>query len=103
MGLRERLGGGWRWILNVEVLRDDGVLVRLLGRMEWVSGRILCGFRRSFVVTPNLRWEITKVRFWHDCWCGDMALKEAYLVLCSIACAKYALIAAYVEFSGGAI
>jgi hypothetical protein len=46
--------------ITLEVLREDGVLVRLFGRMGWVYGRILCGVGRSFVVSPDLRWEITQ-------------------------------------------
>lgn len=45
--------------ITLEVLREDGVLVSLLGRVGWVYGRILCGVRRSFVVSLDLRWEMT--------------------------------------------
>jgi hypothetical protein len=41
MGLKERLCGKWWWTLNMEVHGEGGVLVRLLGHMEWVYRRIL--------------------------------------------------------------
>jgi hypothetical protein len=44
-----------------------------------------------------------KVRFWHDLWCGDMTLKDAFSALFGIACDKDALVEAHIEFSGGAI
>jgi hypothetical protein len=34
MGLRERLGGEWWWILNMKVCEKGSVIVSLLGRME---------------------------------------------------------------------
>jgi hypothetical protein len=43
------------------------------------------------------------VRFWHDLWYVDTALKEAFLFLFGIVCAKDASIAALMEFSGGVI
>jgi hypothetical protein len=39
--------------------------------------------------SSHTRFEVgdgSKVRFWHDLWCGDMALKEAFLDLYGIAC-----------------
>jgi len=44
-----------------------------------------------------------KFRFWHDLWYGDMALKDAFLVLFGIARAKDALAEAHMEVSGGVI
>jgi hypothetical protein len=41
-----------------------------------------------------------KIRFCHDQWCGDVALKEAFLVLFGMAYAKDASIVAYLEFYG---
>jgi hypothetical protein len=46
------------WTLYMEVLREDGVLASLLGRMKWVYGRILGVVGRSFVATPDLRLEM---------------------------------------------
>jgi hypothetical protein len=47
--------------------------------------------------------ERSKVRFWHDLWCEDMALKEAFIVLFGFACTKDAFVVAHMKFSGGAI
>jgi hypothetical protein len=40
----------------------------------------------------------SKARFWHDLWCGDMNLKEVFLVLFGIACTKNASVATHMEF-----
>jgi len=45
----------------------------------------------------------SKVCFWHDLWCWDMTLNDAFPVLFGIACAKDALVEAHLEFSGGII
>jgi hypothetical protein len=45
----------------------------------------------------------SKVKFWHDLWCGHMALKDAYPILFDIASAKNALIESHMDFYGGAI
>jgi hypothetical protein len=44
----------------------------------------------------------SKVRLWHDIWCGDM-VTEAFPILSGIACAKDASIAAHVKFFKGVI
>jgi hypothetical protein len=44
-----------------------------------------------------------RLEFWHDLWCGDMSLKETFLDLFGIACAKNASVAAHVKLSGGSI
>lgn len=44
-----------------------------------------------------------KIRFGHDLWCGDVTLKETFLVLFCIVRAKDASIAALLEFYGGSI
>jgi hypothetical protein len=41
------------------------------------------------------------IRFWHDQWCGDVALKEAFPTLFRIARAKNASVASSLEFFGG--
>jgi hypothetical protein len=56
--LRERLGGEWWWILNMEALGEGGVLVSLLGLMRWVYGRILGGAESGSIITPDLKWEM---------------------------------------------
>ena len=43
----------------------------------------------------------SKVRFWHDIWCKDMTLKEAFQELSGIACATDAYVEASLEISGG--
>jgi hypothetical protein len=43
----------------------------------------------------------SRIRFWHDWWCGDTKLKEDFPVLYSIAREKDALVAANVDFLGG--
>jgi hypothetical protein len=76
----------------------------MVGRMRWVYGRILGGVGGKFC--SHTRFEVgddSKVRFWHDLWCGDMALKDAFPVLFGIACANDASVAAHVEFSRGVI
>jgi hypothetical protein len=45
----------------------------------------------------------SKIRFWHDLWCGDLALKEAFPILFGIACTKDTFVVAHVEFFGGSI
>jgi hypothetical protein len=43
----------------------------------------------------------TRVSFWHDLWCGDLALKIAFPGLFSIACVKVASVATNFEVLGG--
>jgi hypothetical protein len=43
----------------------------------------------------------SKVRFLHDRWCGDKALKEAFSDLYGIACTKDAFVAAHLELYSG--
>jgi hypothetical protein len=45
----------------------------------------------------------SKVSFWHDLWCGDMTLKEAFPKLYGIAYAKDASFVAHLELFGGSI
>jgi hypothetical protein len=45
----------------------------------------------------------SKVRFWHDLWCGDMTFKDAFPVLFGVANAEDALVEDQMEISGGAI
>jgi hypothetical protein len=42
-----------------------------------------------------------KIRFWHEQWCEDVAFKEAFSVLFSIANAKDASIVDHLRFFGG--
>jgi hypothetical protein len=51
----------------------------------------------------HIRFEVrdgSKVRFWHDLWCGNTALKEAFPVLFGIAYIKDAFVATIMDFSG---
>ena len=43
----------------------------------------------------------TEISFWHDQWCGEVALKVAFPVLFGLACTKDASIVANFEFLGG--
>jgi hypothetical protein len=45
----------------------------------------------------------SKVRFWHDMWCEDMTLKEAYPNLYGIACIKDVYVAIHLELYSGSI
>jgi len=40
----------------------------------------------------------SKIRFWHDQWCEDVALKEAFLDLFGITYANDAFVPAHLEF-----
>jgi hypothetical protein len=54
----------------------------------------------------HTRFEVrdgSKVGFWHDLRCGDMALKYVFSVLLGIARAKDALVEGHMDFSGVAI
>ena len=50
-------GKSWR-ILNLVVRGMGEVLMSTMGSMGWDYGRILRGVGRSFLVIPNLRWEM---------------------------------------------
>jgi hypothetical protein len=43
----------------------------------------------------------SRISFWHDQWCGEVALKVSFPVLYGFACAKDASIATNLEFLGG--
>jgi hypothetical protein len=58
MGLRERIGGEWWWILNMVVHGVGNVLLSLLECLEWGYGRILGKDGKNFRVLPDLRLEI---------------------------------------------
>jgi hypothetical protein len=64
---------------------------------------ILRGWGKFYSRTKFEVGDGSKVKFWHDLWCGDRALKDAYPVLFGIARAKDAHVEAYIDFSGGAI
>jgi len=43
MFMREKLHGGWLWILNMAACGVGGFQMRFMGRMWWNYGRILGG------------------------------------------------------------
>jgi hypothetical protein len=45
----------------------------------------------------------SRIRFWHDVWCGEMTLKEAFSVLYGIARDKDALIVAHLLPGNGSL
>jgi len=45
----------------------------------------------------------TRTRFWHNLWCGDTVLKEAFPVLFGIAREKDTSVAGNMEILGGSI
>lgn len=45
----------------------------------------------------------SRIRFWHDVYCGDQTFKEALPVLFSIARHKEALVAYHVQFSNDSL
>jgi hypothetical protein len=45
----------------------------------------------------------SKIKFWDDMWCGEMALKEVFLELYSIACAKDTSVAIHLDLSSGSL
>jgi hypothetical protein len=104
MCMRERLGGELLWMLNLVVIGVGGVLLIPLGRMGWGFGRILGGVGVYFVATPDLKLgDGSKIRFWDDVWCGELALKVAFPVLYGVACDKNACVAAHLDFSSGSL
>jgi hypothetical protein len=57
---RERLGAKWWWTPDMDVHGEDGVLLSQSRRMWWVCRRILGGIGRSFVIIPDLSWEMAQ-------------------------------------------
>jgi len=53
--------------------------------MGLVFGKVLGGVWWSFLNLLHSRWgDGSKIRFWHDVWCGDQTLKVAFPKLFSI-------------------
>jgi hypothetical protein len=89
-----RYGRSWGGWCSNEPVRAYGVGLRKNIRRGW--GKLYS--HTKFEVGDGF-----KFRFWHDLWYGDMALKDAFLVLFGIARAKDALAEAHMEVSGGVI
>jgi hypothetical protein len=85
----ESLWGGW---CSLEPTGTFGVGLWKNIRKGWKK---FVGFSR-FEVGGGAR-----TKFWHDLWCGNSTLKEAFPVLFGIACAKDASVADNVELVGG--
>jgi hypothetical protein len=45
----------------------------------------------------------SKIKFWHNVWCGEKALKKAFPDLYNIACMKDASVAIHLELSSGSL
>jgi hypothetical protein len=72
----ESLSGGW---CSKEVGGSYGVGVWKCIRRRWAD------------FANHVRYEVgdgSKVLFWHDVWCGEQLLKNLFLELFTIACAK---------------
>jgi hypothetical protein len=69
----------------MEVYGEGGILVSLVVLKGWVYGKTLGrGWGKFCSHTKFDVGDGYKISFWHDRWCGDIALKEAfpiYLVL----------------------
>jgi hypothetical protein len=59
------------------------------------------GWEKFLAFTRFLVGDGSRISFWQDKWCGEVALKVAFPVLYGLACAKDASIAANLEFLGG--
>jgi hypothetical protein len=88
----------------MEAYGEGDVLVSPLECMGWVYGRILGDVGGKFC--SHTRFEVGdgfNIRFWHELWCGDIVLKEAFPILFGIVAIKDAFVATLVEVFGGAI
>jgi hypothetical protein len=74
-----------------------GALMETLGLPGWVFGSSLGEVGRSFL-DRFTRFEVgvgSKISFWHDMWCGEQPLMEAFPELFSIACFRDASVDDY--------
>jgi len=60
------------------------------------EGPTRCAFGRIFELVGGG----ARIRFWHDVWCEEAALKSSFLELYSITCDKEALVSDYLDSSG---
>ena len=68
------------------------------GCMGWSYRKISRGVGTKFEVGNGF-----KIRFWHNLWCEDQALKESLPVLYSIGHIKDALVVDYLELSSSSL
>jgi hypothetical protein len=69
------------WTLNTAALGAVGALSSQQVPLEWGYGKTSgnAGFRS--LVSLDLSWgDDSKISFWHDLWCGDTTLKEAFSI-----------------------
>jgi hypothetical protein len=87
----------------MKVHGESGVLMSMLSCMWWVYERILWGIGWSFVIIPDLRWEMT-LRLNSDMIFGvGIWPLRAFLALFGIGWANDASFTAHMKFSRGAI
>jgi hypothetical protein len=79
----------------------SGVLMKFMGCMRRVCGKILEGVGGSFLFIPNLRWEMTsKLDYDMASGMGIRSLRNFFFLdLHSIVCVKDAFVADYLELS----
>ena len=86
----------------MEVYGEGSALLFLLEPLGRGCGRISRkGWDNFFSFT---RFDVengTKISFWHDQWCGEVALKVAFPVLFGFNCTEGAFIMANLKFMGG--
>lgn len=70
-----------------------------MGRMVWGFKKISGEAKEVFSHTRAEVSDGSKIRLWHDVWCGDQALKIAFPNLFSIAHLKEAAMSDYLELS----
>jgi len=88
-----KYGGMWDGRCSLDPPRSHGVGLYKNIRKGWslfCSTRFILGHR-------------SRIRFWHDVWCGEMILKKAFPVLYGIARDKDALVAAHLVLESGSL
>jgi hypothetical protein len=65
-----------------------------------------CIRRGWYDFKQHVRYEVgngSRILFWHDVWCGELPLKNVFLALFTIACAKEAWVEENMAIVNGAI